>query len=399
MFEKALIRRLQANKEVDIGLLAETLLFYGKTHLIVDRGSMINLIKGVGPDALLRLIKDEYLTASFFRDDFGAQSAASGGNISHLLQFHVSGHVTEPGKRWDKEDHFRNAFEQAGYDKDAAKQWAKKFAHFIPGEKLVLSGIALNVIDMATEDLRNGNYTNRVATLVMKDWFPDFNIPDDWEFLVSPGPNGLEIDTNFDFTKVTQNHPRGQFGRNNILVEMVEARADMVFSAKYSSEFITGPLRSNILKTKFDLLTIKRDHSEADLKLFQELELEGGQLRKAMNAGHQSFSSFIDLLDQSRKFKTWLAGVDPEAGLVKEYYRAVTADSWLDKLAPKSMRFAFMTGTGLLSDLLITGGIGTAAGIALGAADTFLLDRVVKGWRPNQFIENDLKPFTRQGDS
>jgi len=36
-------------------------------------------------------------------------------------------------------------------------------------------------------------------------------------------------------------------------------------------------------------------------------------------------------------------------------------------------------------------GAATAVGIA--AADGFLLDKVLKGWRPNQFLEGPLKDF------
>jgi hypothetical protein len=34
--------------------------------------------------------------------------------------------------------------------------------------------------------------------------------------------------------------------------------------------------------------------------------------------------------------------------------------------------------------------LGTAAGVAISAVDSFLVDKLVKGWKPHQFIESDL---------
>jgi len=38
--------------------------------------------------------------------------------------------------------------------------------------------------------------------------------------------------------------------------------------------------------------------------------------------------------------------------------------------------------------------MGTATAVAISAADAFLLERLRKGWKPNQFIDESLKPFT-----
>jgi len=44
MFEKALVYRAGVKSKVDIGLLAETLFFYGRTHLLLDRASLVALV-------------------------------------------------------------------------------------------------------------------------------------------------------------------------------------------------------------------------------------------------------------------------------------------------------------------------------------------------------------------
>jgi hypothetical protein len=53
-------------------------------------------------------------------------------------------------------------------------------------------------------------------------------------------------------------------------------------------------------------------------------------------------------------------------------------------------------GLSALAGLAMTPGAGVATGIGLSAADYFLLDRLLKGWKPNQFVEGSLRPFLRK---
>jgi hypothetical protein len=42
----------------------------------------------------------------------------------------------------------------------------------------------------------------------------------------------------------------------------------------------------------------------------------------------------------------------------------------------------------------VHGADGAAITAGLGAADQLFVDRIAAGWRPNQFVEGKLKPFT-----
>ena len=130
--------------------------------------------------------------------------------------------------------------------------------------------------------------------------------------------------------------------------------------------------------------------------MFQEHHLEDARsVREAINSGERSFEEFLDLLDHADRFKEWLKGRNPDADLIREYYKAATSETWIDKLPTKSFRFVLATLGGLGADMLFpTGGIGTAIGVGIGASDSLLLDRILKGWRPNHFIEGELKTFT-----
>jgi ABC-type branched-subunit amino acid transport system permease subunit len=52
-------------------------------------------------------------------------------------------------------------------------------------------------------------------------------------------------------------------------------------------------------------------------------------------------------------------------------------------------------GLGLAADAIATGGLGTLTGVALGALDTFYIDKLISGWKPSQFIEEDVKELIK----
>ena len=64
-----------------------------------------------------------------------------------------------------------------------------------------------------------------------------------------------------------------------------------------------------------------------------------------------------------------------------------------DKLPTKRIRLAVFALTNTALGLLTSPIIGASSGLGLSALDSFLLDKVMKGWRPNHFIEGPLKHF------
>jgi hypothetical protein len=174
------------------------------------------------------------------------------------------------------------------------------------------------------------------------------------------------------------------------------ARVDACFAADYMAEIVTSPISSGIISAKFHELMAKRNKNEKQIELFQTQYLEDARaVREAINSGERTFGEFIEILERAERFKKWLGTRNPDANLIREYYRAVTTESWIEKLPSKSLRFVFTTLSGLGADMLLpTGGIGTMIGAGIGAIDSLLLDSVLKGWKPNQFIEGELRQFT-----
>jgi hypothetical protein len=85
---------------------------------------------------------------------------------------------------------------------------------------------------------------------------------------------------------------------------------------------------------------------------------------------------------------------NPDVGLVQSYQQEVTKKSWVETLPGKAIRFVVATGTGLAA----SAAAGPTGGLGVGVTNSFLLDRLLKGWRPNRFIEGPYKRFVFDSD-
>jgi hypothetical protein len=144
-------------------------------------------------------------------------------------------------------------------------------------------------------------------------------------------------------------------------------------------------------------LIARRANSSAEIKAFADLAFnESRCIREAVNSGERNFDDVLRLVKAGMKFKEWLKRSPEDTDLVKEYCREVTRVEWADKLPPKTARWAIFTAASAAAGFLLTPIAGLAVGVGLGAGDTFLLDRIIKGWKPNQFINGPLREFVKK---
>ena len=168
---------------------------------------------------------------------------------------------------------------------------------------------------------------------------------------------------------------------------ILESRADMHLAAFYGGDFITTTANSALVRWRQAHLFERVDRNREAREQYSELVLANSpSIQDVIDSGERSFSEFLKLLDKAQKFKTWLAKATPDQKLVSQYIEALKADTWADKAPVKALRYFFSLGTGCADP---------TGGMVSGAADAFLLDRFLKGWRPNHFVDDRLKPFLK----
>jgi hypothetical protein len=123
----------------------------------------------------------------------------------------------------------------------------------------------------------------------------------------------------------------------------------------------------------------------------QEIVLpDSPTIREVIDSGERSFDEFLSLLDKSHRFRDWIQGVNPDEKLVHAYFRDVTAEGWISKLPSKMLRYVLGS---------IVGAVSPGVGLGLSAVDSLFLEKILGGWRPSHFIEDELKPFLSEDEN
>jgi hypothetical protein len=204
----------------------------------------------------------------------------------------------------------------------------------------------------------------------------------------------LSIETDFDFGQANTFYqkavPDAQFDKAAVLSGLFGGLADLKTAASFSDEMAVSPSALAIAELKLASLLSKRTQSDKKIEAFEEWTYEHGRaIREAVAAKRHNFDDILRLAEQAARFKGWLAKYPDSSDLNREYLKAVCNVGWAEKLPPKVVRFLLFTAVGGA----LSGGLATGA--ALNALDYFLVDQLVKGWKPNQFVEGPLRKFVQ----
>jgi hypothetical protein len=385
-------------------LIAETVFLYGSTHLLLNRGSVTALAEAIPAGDLIAFLDRDEIKLSYVRKAFGVR--ASGYPKTYDLggfELYSTG-VGE--KRLNYRDEIALSLERALGKSSQTRKLATAIADRAKLHRFKGETVDNSIPGMARADVRDQSFLKKAVVTTLSHLVPDYKLPQ-FHFRIFDTGRGFAVDTNLDFQAINAAYHKSVPPSHStidpayLLAHILDARADLFFAAHYMAEPVTAPIYHDIIQIKhFDFLRRRYDNV-AEAELFREMVVpEFPTIREVMNSGERSFAEFLRLLDKADKFKKWIQKANPDAGLVHEYHKAVTAQTWADKLAPKSARFAVATGLGLVADAIAPTGIGTAVGVSVGAADSFILDRLLKGWRPNQFIAGPYRKFvTPRSDS
>ena len=398
MFETAILRKHgQAFTSLDKGLIAETPLFYSNVHIVAHFGVLIRLLKAFGVDTLLRLLDDKRLTLTYLRRDFGTATINSNG-----IEYHSFGEFEQNGprkKRASNEEIIQLAFERALGKSWHTHRMAKKFLNkisvrrdiTIPNEKRGLPGLA-------TSDLNDTDFVRQAVRGMLSEMVPGFVPRSDFHFHIFFADDGsFIVNHNINFQMLNAMYkaayPLSDATLTPALIvdQLLEARVDLHLASTYMAEIVTNGPAASIVHRKVSSIMGKRDKNLADIQLFQETQLcDARAIREAINSGEHSFDDYLKILDEADRFKEWLRSRNPDANLLSEYYRAVTAETWIDRLPTRSWRLVIAFGIAAALEHAYPSGLGLLTGLGVEAADHLLLDRLLKGWRPNQFVEGPL---------
>jgi hypothetical protein len=393
MFDSALIRRIDGT-EVDLGLIAETIFFYGKTHLLLDRSFLTGLVRELSLSDFQRLLDSDTVQFSYRTGLFGVIS--TGSPRSHkFVEFFVGPKDTRKARLSVPEEIDFVISQELGGSPDA-RALKRLITRNVTSHKSPRDLIP----KLADADVSDKRYLISAVRTLINHLVPEYLVPANLEFSLHDTGSGYAVVTNLNYSEINGHyHKRIPASHSTISSEYLlsflqDARADTYFAAHYLSEIVTTPTLSDLIRIKhFDFL-MRQSQSAATQELFKEITIgDLPSIREVITSKERTFAEFLSLIEDGSKFRGWLRKQNPDANLIQEYQRTATADTWADKLPTKGVRFIIATGLGLLGEAFMPTGLSTAAGVSIGAGDTFLLDKILKGWRPNQFVETRLRSF------
>jgi hypothetical protein len=222
-------------------------------------------------------------------------------------------------------------------------------------------------------------------------------------FDVSEAGSGLSVSTDIDFRFANELYHQvvppahSSLSAAYLLAHVIAAREALEAAAIQDAEIATDPAHAIAAATTLQFVLDRARKSSSTIASFQDFVFEDGKaLREAVNSGTKSLKDLLTLLTHARRFRDWISTQPPDTDLMKAYYKECVRDTWVDKLPGKSVRWLLFTGLGAAIDAAGAGGLGTAIGLTVSAGDAFLLDRMIRGWRPSQFVEKKLRDYVRR---
>lgn len=392
MFEHIFVPVVSAAEDVggpvDFGQLVETMLFYDRVSFAVHGPVLPALLQTWGADGLLTLVEEQFLTlvavekqSLVFTQNQGttiethapalASIRTKSGNLIRMLEANLSTEAFTP--------YCRSANE------------ARKIAVNI---RRLSDSYSLDdaVVDRMAGDFRDAEYMRNSALAILHEVAPRYTPPPNFVFALSEVEDKkFRVRTNIDFAAAAAAYaaapPRSHqaLTTSTLLATIAGARETLEAAALFDAEVSTRQLTSGLMQERISAAVKRRFESAEQINLFARLTLDhGNAISEAVNSGEKTFADIIGLLHKAREFRSWLRSAPPNAELMGHYYSTLRSGSWIEQLPAKPFRWAVFAGLGVVSPLL---------GFGASLVDSFLLDKMIKGWKPSQFVDDSLRQF------
>jgi hypothetical protein len=391
MFDHVVLRRADGGQQISAGRIAEALLFYQKVHLIIDRGTLLGLIKQIGVPQLLVLLQRHDFSAVYCEEMLGTKTDTVGAFQMHnFVAFTLAGDPTA-GDLKTVEDRLRFDLGRTGLPTSDARRFTKAFLQRVPvrrfsGNHFTAGGIT----EVARRDLQDTEYTKQAVRRILEVIPGGYAAGPELKFDIVESDLGFHVFSNVDFDALNRRRaaltpPEDPLTPAHVLSSILEARADLTLASHYGGDFVTSASASAIIQLRYADLLRRSALNTSSLQQFTEVVLPDARtVAEVIDSGERTFSEFLVLLDTASRFKDWTRAVNPDEDLVRTYIRDVSSEGWIQKLPQKSMRYAFTLALEASNPI---------AGLVAGFIDNFVLDKLISGWRPNHFVSTRLHRF------
>ena len=383
-----------SDNKFDKGLLCEALLFFDRTHLVIDHPTLYQVVQANFLDDLIELLNAGYLTANYAGQLTGLHTDTKLGLSEHrFIIFKISGDQST-GQMLRNQDLLEYNLNRALNDRPKAKRYHRELRSLLSFQDIGDDSLA----DVSLGDIQDWNFARDIIGLSLQNkGIPPEEIIFTKCNIISLSEKNFVIDTDIDFDRLRQFVPkdeRATFNSKDLFPGVIDARLNIYLAAQHNAALLgngTDQAVADLIVRK--CMGTKLDHRLVSEAIYDFISVDTPSVREVINSGVRSTREFVKLLSSASAFKQWLSVQNPDKSLIDQMLREKSKAGWLASLPGKSTRFALFTGGGVIADLVATGGLGTAVGVGASAIDSFLVDRLINRWKPHYFIEKHLKGF------
>jgi|GEM_PF-1351402 hypothetical protein len=396
MFESITIfnqNKTSVSTPLDIGALVECMLFYGNTTIVANQSTLKQLFRYFGIDGIIELINEDLLQIIYTETFLGIHT-----KTINKLEYHDFIAATTDSMQ------YQTALRNICIEITDKKGKGRRIAQRIQSQDLIKVKKHENIIlDGSKNSILNQEYMNNATKIILKNSIPEKIDVDNIIFHTNETENGVFVSSNIDFSALNKIYHKyippshSTITHAHLLSHILDMESELYFSANNLSEIATSELGSELISHKISYIMDKSIKSKKSISDFQQFVFNDAKsLREAVNNGKVDINDLISVLKKSQKFKKWISGVESNQNLLKEYYNEVANETFLEKLTGKTARFCFFVGsaellTHLATNSVLPNDIAKMVGLGFSVFDYFWLDRLYSGWKPNQFIENEVK--------
>ena len=400
MFENITIhRRLNddTQKSFSIGHLCECLFFYKEVNLVCTKLELEELFRKANETDLFSLLEKQNLKIHLLRESYGTARLNSNSRIGYGI-FHA--------KDSSLESEVYRALYSVYHNSTKTTAWQNKLLPLV-------SEYSYNyhIVSAFLEDV---SFTTRVFRAVIRDFIPEYPIPLDCSFqLLNAQKNELvpqekileevyNVDTNFDFDPLERElRLRGHTISQGFLVQftmrIIGTLLDLGLAEKFTSELALEEFNSKLIQEAIKSVKIEDQDGQEEILSFHEHVLDPfPSISNAINTGQKTFGDFNSLLKRSETFKAWLISRDFENGIVNEYIKECNLKKFSENEEVQVLKYLYSAVA--KSVLPVVPVITEAAELVGGYGVKKITDSLalkLNLWRPNQFVDSDLKQFLK----
>lgn len=389
MFERITITETEnadPDRPLDVGLILESMLFYKKTIVMIStQKSFFQLLHELGDRNLLKLIESDTLELMFNESYTAIKSDPDSNNrIYHNI-------VTFSNNSITKESELQKACVKYTGREGRGRRLSNVLA-----DKTKSFKHQRNFDQISKEVFLDKKYIQKTYRMILENHVPGQKDWDNTIFEVESQKNGFYINTTLNFDKL--NNEIALLGKEkiilrpaNILANILEIENDVYRTSYNTSELVSHSTKNNLLSLRLQYFMEKlKNNIQAKENLLKHINLNFRTLREEYNLKKIDVNKIVAAILHSNKFKNWLNSKDNDENILNAYLSEISKIDNFSSLPNKSFRWIIFTLTGIAFETFLPTGIGTTLTLTSGVLDTFFLEKLISGWRPNQFVNTYL---------